>query len=746
MSPRYISMLALILMLLSIVSYLPIAIGETTAKYKWTIMVYVDGDNNLEGAGIDDINEMELAGSTNEVAIIVLFDRCPGYDTSNGDWTGARIYKILKDTDMSLIRSELLLDLGEVNMGDPETVLFFVNYTVKHFPAEHYTLIFWDHGNAWRSKQEGMSIKGVCWDWTNNNDYLTQQELRYIFEKLQSTGIHIDIVGFDACLMQMIEVAYDFIGYADIVVASEEYEPLDGWAYDGFLIPLVTNPDMTPQELASTIVKAYGDFYTNVGLTWTTLSALDLGKLSNVVNALNKMARALTYEVYFYPKNATTIQSLRDKSEKFCEGEFIDLWHFAELINSTPGFVYDPRPFASELILTLNETVISSYAGSNHPNAHGLAIYFPPTVDWYLEERYWYFLQTQLPLQTWWGWFLDFYFRTMTPTEHLWLKVVTSPIITPGKVVTAFVLIGFGKSKILADYLNVYLVHPNGSKTSLEAIGIEPGLYMVSFTIPEDYKYDTCSILVDAYYWFLSLSDISALTISKELALIPSIEENVSNITKELGGVAKGLENITTSIDDLIKMMKALEPVIIEVKYNTVKLLTRLGTMDAKLDAIKDLKNENFYKFKLYVLGDYKGSPFLNYIKKYSLNDVIVLKGYVKNIFEFLKDMDIFVYPTLYDACPLIVFEAMASGLACVVSSPKYCGASEIIEDNKTGLFIYNPHDPKEIKDKLKILMDDINFLKQISQNSYEKIKSYTWEKIGSRYEEVFNSIVNFHF
>lgn len=164
------------------------------------------------------------------------------------------------------------------------------------------------------------------------------------------------------------------------------------------------------------------------------------------------------------------------------------------------------------------------------------------------------------------------------------------------------------------------------------------------------------------------------------------------------------------------------------------------------LDAIKDLKNENFCKFKLYVLGDYKGSPFLNYIKKCSLNDVIVLKGYVSNISEFLKDMDIFVYPTLYDACPLIVFEAMASGLACVVSSPKYCGASEIIEDNKTGLFIYNPHDPKEIKDKLKILMGDINFLKQISQNSYEKIKSYTWEKIGNRYEKVFNSIVNFHF
>ncbi len=177
----------------------------------------------------------------------------------------------------------------------------------------------------------------------------------------------------------------------------------------------------------------------------------------------------------------------------------------------------------------------------------------------------------------------------MTPTEHLWLKVVTPPIITPGKVVTAFILIGFGKSKIFADYLDVYLVHPNGSKTPLEAIGIEPELYMVSFTILEDHKYDTCSILVDAYYWFLGLSDVSALTISKELALIPSIEENVGNITKELGSIAKGLENIATSIDDLIKMMKTLEPVIIEVKNNTVKMLTGLGTMDAKLDTIKDL-------------------------------------------------------------------------------------------------------------------------------------------------------------
>jgi hypothetical protein len=58
---------------------------ESQHHYKWTIMVYMDADNNLEDAGISDFNEMEVAGSTSDVAILVLMDRIPGYDTSNGN-------------------------------------------------------------------------------------------------------------------------------------------------------------------------------------------------------------------------------------------------------------------------------------------------------------------------------------------------------------------------------------------------------------------------------------------------------------------------------------------------------------------------------------------------------------------------------------------------------------------------------------------------------------------------------------
>ena len=91
---------------------------------EWTFLVYLDGDNNLEGAGIDDVNEMEMVGSTPEVNIVVQFDRIDGYDTSNGDWDDTRRGIITKDST-SLIVSNLT-SIGEKNMGDPHPLAEFV--------------------------------------------------------------------------------------------------------------------------------------------------------------------------------------------------------------------------------------------------------------------------------------------------------------------------------------------------------------------------------------------------------------------------------------------------------------------------------------------------------------------------------------------------------------------------------------------------------------------------------------------
>ena len=96
-----------------------LTIEHSVAQKQWTFLVYLVGDNNLEGAGIDDLNEMEQVGSSDQVNIIVQFDRIAGYDSTNGDWTSTRRYYATQDSLPSTISSLLLEDLGELNMGRP---------------------------------------------------------------------------------------------------------------------------------------------------------------------------------------------------------------------------------------------------------------------------------------------------------------------------------------------------------------------------------------------------------------------------------------------------------------------------------------------------------------------------------------------------------------------------------------------------------------------------------------------------
>ena len=73
------------------------ASAATRVTRDWTYMVYLDGDNNLEAAAIDDFLEMSSVGSTPEVAVVAQMDRIAGYDTSNGDWTDTRRFYVTHD-------------------------------------------------------------------------------------------------------------------------------------------------------------------------------------------------------------------------------------------------------------------------------------------------------------------------------------------------------------------------------------------------------------------------------------------------------------------------------------------------------------------------------------------------------------------------------------------------------------------------------------------------------------------------
>ena len=99
--------------------------------------------------------------------------------------------------------------------------------------------------------------RGIAFD-DQAQDFLDNMELKKVMTKIKKRlAQKIDILGMDACLMSMAEVAYQMRDVADYSVGSEESEPGDGWPYDRILKALAANPAMTPEELSKTIVTHY---------------------------------------------------------------------------------------------------------------------------------------------------------------------------------------------------------------------------------------------------------------------------------------------------------------------------------------------------------------------------------------------------------------------------------------------------------------------------------------------------------
>jgi hypothetical protein len=386
MKYKYVITFVLIILSISLTGcFLFPPIKNDTAE--WTVMVYLDSDNNLESAGIDDINEMEIVGSSIEVNIVVQVDRIPysvlaannqGYadDTSNGNWTTTRRYYITQDFDPVQINSQLKSDLGELNMGDPQTLVDFASWAVTEYPAKKYLLVIWNHGGGFRSTN---LAKDIAWDDTNGEDKITMPELEYALSAINTQmGKNIDIVGMDACLMAMTEVVYQIKDYADILVASEENEPGDGWPYDTILDQLVVNPTVSPEQLATDIVDEYVFSYPYRSVTQ---SAIDLSYMDTLTSQLSNLASAIMDDNLTIKKNYL---EAANSSQYYGDFDFIDLYDFCNQL-ATYSNSLEVKNIALNIQQTLNYAVIKSgYNGESVSGSKGLSIYFPyVTYDYY---------------------------------------------------------------------------------------------------------------------------------------------------------------------------------------------------------------------------------------------------------------------------------------------------------------------------------------------------------------------------
>ena len=231
--------LALIVALVATIAG-PIAAANAAApRAKWTVMVYMSGDNNLEDYIVKDL-ELELSrlGSTANVQITALADRGPGYDKSRGDWQTTKLYHPTQG--MLADPASAVADWGERNLGDPDTLADFVEWSKANYPADRYALFFWGHGWGWRP---GWTME----DETPGSDGLDPHEVKSVQSRLGP----IDVVAYDACNMAQIEIMALWAGKASALVGSQEFVNMDGIEYDTLLTQVNANPAMTADQFAA---------------------------------------------------------------------------------------------------------------------------------------------------------------------------------------------------------------------------------------------------------------------------------------------------------------------------------------------------------------------------------------------------------------------------------------------------------------------------------------------------------------
>lgn len=337
----------------------------------WTLMAYLDGDNDLESSVIEDLNEMRLIGSTKQVNVVVQLDTTKS--TAKRFLVRKNSLKVMKD-----------LGYPDTNMGDPAALESFIKWTKSNYPAKNYLLVLNDHGSGWlnetkspsdsRKGKKSRTIKAICWDDTNGGDYLTIAELSTALSRNFNSSKKLPILGFDACLMGMVEIDNQIRPYVGQRVASEASEAGAGWPYDRVISAVVSNPNISPQAFSKSIVKSFAYYYTHIeSESKATLSAMNL---ADPYNSLNSLISLFSDEL---KSNMATYYHAISSAAQACdyfETYYIDLGDFAALIRDNPSLPANLTGSASNLIKAINSACIENFSGSEH-KATGTSIFFP---------------------------------------------------------------------------------------------------------------------------------------------------------------------------------------------------------------------------------------------------------------------------------------------------------------------------------------------------------------------------------
>ncbi|BDI14524.1 glycosyl transferase [Nostoc cf. commune SO-36] len=160
---------------------------------------------------------------------------------------------------------------------------------------------------------------------------------------------------------------------------------------------------------------------------------------------------------------------------------------------------------------------------------------------------------------------------------------------------------------------------------------------------------------------------------------------------------------------------------------------TRRKNLDTVLHALAKVPD-----LHLAVVGRVEGSPFPQLAASLGLTERVHFIGYRLDISEIMRSVDLFVFPSRYEACTLVLLEALSSGLPVITATAT--GGAELVTP-ECGIVLPDSDDVDALAVALMSLVSDSALMQQMGKAARSVAEQYSWTTMAKTYVDLFEEL-----
>ncbi|AFZ34372.1 glycosyl transferase group 1 [Stanieria cyanosphaera PCC 7437] len=243
------------------------------------------------------------------------------------------------------------------------------------------------------------------------------------------------------------------------------------------------------------------------------------------------------------------------------------------------------------------------------------------------------------------------------------------------------------------------------------------------------------------YQWFYtflnSYWEKRSFAIAK---LVVAVSKKVKDELIEIGVPSEKIQVIFNGVDleefspGYVKRQKIVLPENVTLAMFAGDIRTNRKNLDTVLKALVELPN-----LHLAVLGNVQNSPYPKMAEDLGISQRVHFLGYRVDVAQIMQTVDMFVFPSRYEACTLVLLEAIASGLPVITA--KITGGSEVIT-SECGILLNSTEDVSELSKALERLTSDRNLREQMGKAGRAIAEQHSWESKAERYLHLFEELI----